>query len=149
MRIGMLGTGVVGRTLTARLEELGHDVKVGSRDPERSFADAAEHGELVVNATAGSASMEALAMVGASHLAGKVLLDVANPQDFSKGFPPSLSVCNTDSLAEQIQRAYPGARDGKSQTQNLKSLSLRGPALFHEIEQMRQRFLVGFAFSSR
>lgn len=110
MRIGMLGTGVVGATLTAKLTELGHDVKVGSRDPERSFAAAAEHGEIVVNATAGTASLEALGMCGAGSLNGKLLIDVANPLDFSGGFPPTLSVCNTESLAEQLQRAYPEAR---------------------------------------
>jgi len=109
MRIGMLGTGVVGRTLEGKLTELGHDVKVGSRDPERSFAAAAEHGEVVFNATAGTASLEALALAGAENLAGKTLVDVANGLDFSAGFPPTLSVCNSDSLAEQIQREFPDA----------------------------------------
>ncbi len=106
----MLGTGVVGQTLEAKLAELGHDVKVGSRDPERSFAAAAEHGEIVFNATAGTASVEALRSAGAENLAGKLLIDVANPLDFSGGFPPTLSVCNDDSLAEQIQRELPEAR---------------------------------------
>src|SRR3954454_24233975 len=110
MRIGMLGTGVVGQTLGEKLTALGHDVKVGSRDPERSFADAAAHGEIVFNATAGTASLDALRMAGADNLAGKVLVDVANPLDFSQGFPPTLSVCNDDSLAEQIQREFPDAR---------------------------------------
>lgn len=110
MRIGVLGTGVVGQTLGEKLTSLGHDVKVGSRDPERSFADAAAHGEVVFNATAGTASLEALRMAGADKLAGKLLVDVANPLDFSKGFPPTLSVCNDDSLAEQIQREFPDAR---------------------------------------
>jgi predicted dinucleotide-binding enzyme len=114
MRIGMLGTGTVGRTLTAKLTELRHDVRVGSRDPERSFADAAAHGEMVFNATAGTASLDALRMAGADNLAGKVLVDVANPLDFSQGFPPKLSVCNTDSLAEQIQREFPDAHVVKS-----------------------------------
>src|SRR5258707_14724131 len=106
MRIGMLGTGTVGQTLTEKLTELGHDVKVGSRDPGPPYADAAAHGELVFNATAGGGSLEALAMAGAENLAGKILIDVANPLDTSRGFPPTLSVCNDDSLAEQIQRAY-------------------------------------------
>ncbi|MFL5839663.1 MAG: NADPH-dependent F420 reductase [Thermoleophilaceae bacterium] len=110
MRIGMLGTGVAGRTLAGKLTELGHDVKFGSRDPERSFADAAAHGELVFNATAGTASLEALRAAGADNLAGKVLADVANPLDASQGFPPILSVCNTESLAEQIQGEFPDAR---------------------------------------
>src|SRR5947207_2429809 len=110
MRIGMLGTGTVGSTLAAKLTELGHDVKVGSRDPGSRFADAAAHGEIVFNATKGTASLEALRLAGAENLAGKPLVDVANPLDMSKGFPPTLSVCNDDSLAEQIQREFPDAR---------------------------------------
>src|SRR3954449_3477974 len=114
MRIGMLGTGVVGQTLEAKLTELGHDVKVGSRDPARSFEAAAAHGELIFNATGGSVSLNALRMAGADNLAGKVVVDVSNPLDFSQGFPPSLTVCNTDSVAEQIQREFPDARVVKS-----------------------------------
>jgi predicted dinucleotide-binding enzyme len=114
MRIGMLGTGVVGQTLEAKLTELGHDVKVGSRDPARSFEAAAAHGELIFNATGGSVSLNALRMAGADNLAGKVLVDVSNPLDFSQGFPPSLTVCNTDSVGEQIQREFPDARVVKS-----------------------------------
>ena len=75
-----------------------------------AFADAAAFGDLVVNATAGAHSVEAVAATGSDVLAGKVLLDVANPLDFSGGMPPTLSVCNTDSLGEQLQRAAPGAR---------------------------------------
>ena len=75
-----------------------------------SFADAGSDAEAVVNATAGSGSLAALTAVGADRLAGKVLVDVANPLDFSQGMPPVLSVANTDSLAEQLQRAFPGAR---------------------------------------
>jgi predicted dinucleotide-binding enzyme len=110
MKIGMLGTGVVGQTLAAKLTQLGHEVKVGSRRPEQSFADAAAFGDLIVNATAGVASLDALRAAGADNLAGKILVDVANPLDTSAGFPPTLSVCNTDSLAEQIQRELPDAR---------------------------------------
>src|SRR5436190_21801093 len=110
MRIGMLGTGVVGQTLEAKLTELGHDVKVGSRDPERSFEAAASHGEIIFNATGGSVSLNALRMAGAANLARKVLIDVSNPLDFSGGFPPTLTVCNTDSVAEQIQREFPEAK---------------------------------------
>src|SRR4051794_19186894 len=114
MRIGMLGRGRVGQTITAKLEELGHDVKFGSRDPSQSYADAAAHGELLFNVTAGTGSLEALRAAGADNLAGKVLIDVANPLDASGGFPPILSVCNDDSLAEQIQREFPDARVVKS-----------------------------------
>lgn len=127
MRFAVLGTGMVGQALAGRLVELGHEVVMGSRDAanpkavewaasagERAragtFADAAAFGEVVVNATAGGASLAALESAGAANLAGKVLLDVANALDFSHGTPPSLSVAVTDSLAEQIQRAYPDAR---------------------------------------
>jgi predicted dinucleotide-binding enzyme len=131
MKIGVLGTGSVGRTLATKLVELGHEVKMGSRSAgneaaagwaggageragEGAFADAASFGELVVNATAGSASVEALNAAGADNLAGKVLIDVANPLDFSAGMPPTLTVCNDDSLGESIQRAFPDARVVKS-----------------------------------
>jgi len=127
MRFGVLGTGVVGQTLGGKLVSLGHEVKMGARQAgnevamawaeangasasEGSFADAAEHGETVINATAGAASLEALAAAGAENLSGKLLIDVANPLDFSGGLPPGLTVGNTDSLGEQIQRAYPEAR---------------------------------------
>ena len=129
MRIGVLGTGTVGRTLGSALLRSGHEVRLGSRTAgneravawaaevgdagpasEGAFADAAGFGELVINATAGTASLEALSQAGAEQLAGKVLVDVANPLDFSDGMPPRLSVCNGDSLGEQIQRAYPDVR---------------------------------------
>lgn len=113
MRIGVLGTGTVGTTLTGKLRELGHEVQVGSRDGSKgdgSFAEVAAHGELLLNCTAGTASLAALELAGDENLSGKVLVDVANPLDFSGGFPPRLSVCNDDSLAEQIQRRFPDAR---------------------------------------
>lgn len=124
-RIGVLGTGAVGAALGTRFVEIGHDVVMGSRTAgneaaagwaagheERaaagSFADAARHGEIVVNATAGAHSLAALAVAGADNLAGKVLVDVANP---IAGFTPSvvLDPVGDDSLAEQIQRAFPDA----------------------------------------
>ena len=108
MRIGVLGTGVVGQTLSTALRERGHDVVVGSRTaPPATFAEAAAHGELLLNCTAGMHSLEALTSAGAAALAGKVLIDVANPLDFSAGFPPRLSVGDGDSLGEQIQAAFP------------------------------------------
>jgi predicted dinucleotide-binding enzyme len=125
MRVGVLGTGVVGRTLASKLAELGHEVTMGSRRADNedaaawaagagashgTFADAAEAGEIVVNATAGGASLDALAAAGPENLTGKLLIDVANALDFSAGFPPTLSVFGHDSLAEQIQRAHPDAR---------------------------------------
>lgn len=124
----MVGTGMVGRTLAPAFAALGHDVVIGTRHPGetaarddwtlelplRAYPDVAEGADLVVNATNGRASLAALAAVGAAALGGRVLLDVANPLDASAGFPPTLAVKDTDSLAEQIQRAFPGARVVKS-----------------------------------
>jgi predicted dinucleotide-binding enzyme len=113
MRFGVLGTGTVGRTLAGKLEELGHEVRVGSREAGEDkvpFEDAASFGEVVINATAGVASLEALGQAGSENLGGKVLIDVSNPLDFSKGRPPTLSVCNDDSVAERIQREFPDTR---------------------------------------
>ena len=127
MRAGVLGTGIVGHTIASRLVQLGHEVRMGARSatnekaskwakqngPRASngtFAEAAGFGEMVFNCTSGSASLEALREAGAAQLDGKVLVDVANPLDFSKGMPATLTVCNTDSLGEQIQRAFPNAR---------------------------------------
>ncbi|MEU3775416.1 NAD(P)-binding domain-containing protein [Streptomyces sp. NPDC032472] len=130
MRYAVLGTGMVGRTVADRLSSLGHEVVVGTRDPEATaartdyaewqaahpgiglagFAEAARHGETLVNATAGRVSIEALTEADAAHLDGKVLIDIANPLDFSRGFPPALDPVNDDSLGELIQRTFPGLR---------------------------------------
>jgi len=127
MRIGVLGTGLVGATLATKLVSLGHEVRMGSRDAanekaaawaaeagERAstgtFRDAAEFGELVVNATGGSVSLQAVEAAGDDALRGKVLVDVSNPLDFSGGFPPTLSIVNDDSVGEQLQRRFPDAR---------------------------------------
>jgi len=115
---GVLGTGVVGRTLAARLVELGHDVRVGSRTVGTeapgggtvSFADAAAHGAVVINATSGLVSLTVLESAGAENLAGKVVVEVANPLDFSGGFPPKVLASSDDCLAERIQAAFPAAR---------------------------------------
>ena len=131
MRIGVLGTGTVGTTIATKLVELGHEVKMGSRSAgnekgvewasgagegasEGSFADATSFGEVVFNCTPGAVSVDALRMAGPENLSGKVLIDVSNPLDFSKGMPPTLSVCNDDSVGEQIQREFPDARVVKS-----------------------------------
>ena len=125
MKFGVLGTGMVGLTISNRLAELGHEVMIGTRDPSKSgdklksrnetikvgtFAEAAAFGEILFNATAGGASLDALGMAGANNLDSKVLVDIANPLDFSKGMPPSLFVSNTDSLGEQIQRTFPNVK---------------------------------------
>ncbi len=134
MKIAVLGTGAVGRALSGRLSALNHDVVVGTRDPAATstsseyaewaagqpavslaaFADAAAGADLVVNATGGGVSLDVLRLAGADNLAGKVVIDVSNSLDFSQGFPPTLSVSNTDSVGEQIQRAFPETRVVKS-----------------------------------
>ena len=142
MNIAVLGTGMVGQSLAGRLSELGHTVVVGTRDPQASlartepdgmgnppfsawhathpgvglatFADAARGAELIVLATNGGASLAVLGLAGADTLAGKVLVDISNPLDFSAGFPPTLFVKDSDSLGETIQRAYPDAKVVKS-----------------------------------
>jgi len=128
VHIAVFGTGGVGQTIGTALVHHGHDVCMGSRTPDNAaasewasnhqgtrashgtFADAAEFGEIVVNCTSGQATLDVLRAAGAEHLNGKVLIDGSNPLDFSNGFPPSLTVANTDSLAEQIQREFPDVR---------------------------------------
>lgn len=127
MKIAVLGTGMVGNTIASKLVQLGHEVKMGSRTSGNekavewakangqkasngTFSDAAEFGEIIFNCTAGAASLEALKLAGAKNLRGKILIDISNPLDFSKGMPPTLTVCNTDSLGEQIQRTFPEAK---------------------------------------
>jgi 8-hydroxy-5-deazaflavin:NADPH oxidoreductase len=124
MKLGVLGTGMVGNAIATKLVSLQHDVKMGARDAgndkatawvkgagaqasQGTFADAAAFGEIIFNCTAGVGSLAALEAAGAKNLAGKILIDVSNPLDFSKGMPPTLTVCNTDSLGEQLQRAFP------------------------------------------
>ena len=131
MKIAVMGTGPVGQALAGKLAELGHEVTVGTRDPEETLAraepdymgnppfkawqkehpgvglatpaEAAAEAELVVNATNGAGSVAILEAAGEPNLAEKVVVDVANPLDTSQGMPPSLFVSNTDSLGEQIQ----------------------------------------------
>ena len=127
MKIGVLGTGTVGQTIAGGLASKGHEVKMGAREPgnakaaawvktaggkasQGTFSDAAAFGEIVFNCTNGANSLAALKAAGADNLTGKVLVDVANPLDFSKGMPPTLTTAQGDSLAEQIQREFPKAR---------------------------------------
>src|SRR5437868_6655752 len=138
MKVGILGSGTVGRTLAEGFLRVGDDPMIGTRDvaalmartePERpgavpfstwhdehpevavgSFAEAGRYGEIVVNSTAGAASVDALRAAGADDMEGTVVIDTSNPLDFSNGFPPTLFVSNNDSLAETIQREFPGIR---------------------------------------
>ncbi len=138
MKIAVIGTGMVGRGVAGRLAGLGHDVVIGTRNVEQTlarteagafdtppyaewwkahpqvrllpFTEAGAHAEVIVNATHGAVSLAALEGVGAANLAGKVLIDLALPLDFSEGMPPKLLYANSDSLGERIQRAFPDAR---------------------------------------
>jgi len=127
VRIAVLGTGEVGSAIAGKLVALGHQVAMGSRtaDNERAsrwaaaagpgathatFAGVAETAELVFNCTSGIVSAEVLHAAGAQNLAGKVLVDVSNALDFSRGRPPTLSICNTTSVGEQLQEAFPDVR---------------------------------------
>jgi predicted dinucleotide-binding enzyme len=127
VKLGILGTGMVGNAIGTKLIQLGHEVKMGSRTPSNekaaewvkangpkasqgTFADAAAFGEIVFNCTAGAASIEALKQAGERNLQSKILIDISNPLDFSQGMPPTLTICNTDSVGEQIQRAFPNVK---------------------------------------
>ena len=135
MKVGIFGTGEVGQTLASALVRKGHDVCVGTRDVEKkmkekasgeetvsfrewlaknkkvrlaAFADAAAHGDLLMNATAGHGSLEALSKAKPVDLRGKILIDIANALGPWGEGPVELFVVNNDSLAERIQRAHPG-----------------------------------------
>lgn len=132
MKIAVLGTGMVGTTIASKLVDLGHEVTLASRTADNknaqawlakigadkakvaSYADAARSAELLFNCTSGAGSLEALRMAGAEALADKILVDIANPLDFSRGMPPRLSICNDSSLGEQIQAAFPETKVVKS-----------------------------------
>jgi 8-hydroxy-5-deazaflavin:NADPH oxidoreductase len=139
MKIGIIGTGVVGQTLGSKLIGQGHDVVLGTRDPSKlddkkmlgatlrewksqtenrgkvvTFKEAAAHGELLINATSGQASLEALKLAEADKIGGKVLIDVANELDGSKGRPPAVLASQDRCLAEKIQAAFPNLKVVKS-----------------------------------
>src|SRR5215831_4259488 len=126
MKIAILGTGMVGNAIATKLVQLGHQVIMGSRSAKSdagqewvrsvggkaqtgTFTDAAASGEIVVDCTNGANSLTALRQAGAANLRGKILIQVGNPLD-NKGMPPSLTLCNTDSLGEQVQREFPDVR---------------------------------------
>ena len=142
MKISVLGTGMVGQTIASKMLELGHEVYMGTRNAAETksreevnkmtgksfagwysdnsavnvvnFSELPFDTDLFVNATSGGTSLDALKAVGKDLLRGKTVVDIANPLDFSKGMPPTLSVCNTDSLAEMIQREFPECNVVKS-----------------------------------
>jgi predicted dinucleotide-binding enzyme len=140
MKIAVFGTGIVGQTIADKLSSLHHEVTIGTRDFKNSmerkaaegktsfkewlssrpaikianYAEAAASAELIINATNGAGTLSALNLADKKNLAGKVLLDISNPLDFSKGMPPTLFVCNDDSLGEQIQRSFPETKVVKS-----------------------------------
>ncbi len=125
MKIGIFGSGNVGKAIGGKLASLGHDVVLTTRHPEKlqewiakvdgqirigSIPEAAAHGEILFNATSAKSSLEVLAAAGADNMRGKVLVDISNPLVFVANQPPTLFVANTDSLGEQIQRLYPEVR---------------------------------------
>ncbi len=126
-RVGVLGSGEVGRRLAAGFRGRGHDVMIGSREPDKrelrgwlsgdgvgigagTFAQVAAHGDLLVLAVLGDAAEEAIADASRENFSGKVVIDTMNPLDFSGGFPPKLSIAGEDSLGERVQRALPDAK---------------------------------------
>ena len=125
MNVGILGSGDVARALAKGFLGLGHPVKLGSRDPRKldewkqsagaaasagTFAETARFGDLIILATLGTGTEQALQMAGPENFNGKVVIDATNPLDFSGGMPPKLFVGHTDSLGERVQRWLPGAR---------------------------------------
>ncbi|MBL0340167.1 MAG: NAD(P)-binding domain-containing protein [Bacteroidetes bacterium] len=127
MKIGILGTGMVGNAIGSKLVTHGYEVMMGSRSAtnekaaefvknagkgasQGTFAEAAMYGEIVFNCTKGEVSMEVLKLAKEENLTGKILIDVANPLYFEKGAIPTLSVCNTDSLGETLQRNFPSVK---------------------------------------
>ena len=124
MKVGIIGSGDVGQRLGDAFVELGHSVKIGTRDPQKlaawvakhkmrasagSFSDAASFGDIVVIATAWSGTASAIEMAGPANMAGKVVIDVTNPLDHST-MPPRLAIGHTDSAGETVQRMLPDAK---------------------------------------
>lgn len=132
MKVGIIGSGDVGRKLADGLIELGHSDRIGSRDPNQSkicewiskhgkenasagtFADTAVFGDIIVLATLWTGKAEAIHLADPQNLANKIVIDVTNPLDFSKGVPPRLGLGHTDSAGETIQRMLPDSKVVKS-----------------------------------
>jgi 8-hydroxy-5-deazaflavin:NADPH oxidoreductase len=146
MNVGILGTGIVGTTIGTKMIQLGHKVKMGSRAAgnekalewvkasganasQGAFADAASAGELLFNCTSGMVSVDVLKQAGSANLDGKILIDISNPLDFSKGMPPTLNPCNDDSIGERLQKAVPGLKVVKALNTLTASLMVNPAAL--------------------
>ncbi|HHY51252.1 MAG TPA: NAD(P)-binding domain-containing protein [Alphaproteobacteria bacterium] len=144
MKIGVLGTGPVGNAIGGKLVALGHDVVMGARQADNpkavafaertggkaaAFREAAAHGELVFNCLRGDVALDVLTAVS-PELEHKILVDVSNPLDFSRGAPPTLAINNTDSLGEVIQRGLPGTRVVKT-LNTVNSAIMVNPGLIH------------------
>lgn len=142
MKICVIGTGMVGQTVSSKLSSLGHDVEMATRNSQETanrdtvnqmtgysfkqwkeehpkinlinYSEVSNDNELFINATGGMVSIEALNLVGVEKMHSKTLIDISNPLDFSNGMPPTLSVCNDDSLGERIQAEFPSVRVVKS-----------------------------------
>jgi 8-hydroxy-5-deazaflavin:NADPH oxidoreductase len=138
MKAAVLGTGSVGQTIATRLAGLGHQVVMGTRDVAESklrktadalgnpaigewieknpsvklvaFKEAAAFGEIIFNCTKGVYGIEVLTLAGKENLDGKIIVDISNPLDFSKGMPPTLTISNDNSLGEEIQKQFPNAK---------------------------------------
>lgn len=123
MKVGVLGSGDVGKSFARAFHALGNDVKIGSRSPEKlkefaagekvssgTFEETARFGEVIALATLGTGTEQALKLAGPKNLDGKVVIDATNPLEFPKGAPPRLSIGHDDSLGERVQRWIPSAR---------------------------------------
>ncbi len=127
MKIGILGSGDVGRALGHGFVELGHEVRIGTRHPNQdklqvwlkehprktsvgAFSEVAAFGDLVIIATGWAGTENAIKLADPNNFSGKTVIDVTNPLDFSGGMPPKLAVGHTDSGGEQVQRWLRGAK---------------------------------------
>ena len=124
MKIGIIGSGVVAKTLASAYLQKGYEVKLGTRNADKlgewlanagenasigSFAEAAEFGEIIFLSVLGEAALEAAELAGAENLKGKTVIDLTNPLDFSGGVPPKFTATVGNSLGEQIQNALPAS----------------------------------------
>jgi 8-hydroxy-5-deazaflavin:NADPH oxidoreductase len=159
MKVAVLGTGNVAQTFATKLVELGHEVMLGTRDVENTlarkatdnygslpfaewhaanktvslgtFANAAAYGEIIINALQGAITIATLKTINSTSFEGKTFIDISNPLDFSKGFPPSLieGLNNDNSLGEEIQKTIPNAKIVKTMNTMYAGLMINPRAL--------------------